>query len=125
MRALLCLAAILCWIGCGTSRRAPAADGAAGQGQGSAGQDGASDSSGGGGGAVDGPADRPDAPATRCPADEPGFGATCEGTLSCQYGHSSCCGFQTSYQTCVCRNGFFDCYQTVECNVVCPDAGPG
>jgi hypothetical protein len=64
-----------------------------------------------------------DAPATSCPASQPTSGAACVGTLHCGYGQTSCCGFPSSELTCACRNGFFDCYQTVECNVICPDAG--
>jgi hypothetical protein len=64
-----------------------------------------------------------DAPLSFCPASEPQFGTTCTGKLSCQYGHSSCCGYPSSEMTCVCSFGYFDCSQTVECNVICPDAG--
>jgi hypothetical protein len=134
MRATLVLAAGLLWLGCSSNSPAPSSNGAAGRG--SAGQDGAVDSKADGAGGMDAPAppdgaagrdtaDASDAPATACPPDQPQFGATCTGTLSCEYGHSSCCGIQTSAQTCTCRFGFFDCAQTVECNFICPDAGLG
>jgi hypothetical protein len=72
-----------------------------------------------------GPEGGGDVLASGCPAQHPAFGATCVGALSCEYGKSSCCGIETSAQTCTCQNGFFSCDQTVECNVVCPDAGRG
>jgi hypothetical protein len=60
-----------------------------------------------------------------CPTQQPGLGARvpCAGSLSCSYGQASCCGVTTTAQTCVCQHGFFFCGQTVECNVICPDAG--
>jgi len=108
MHATLMIAAVLCWMGCNSNGRASGADGAP-------------DSNGPSDAAVDGG----DAPASTCPADQPAFGATCAGTLSCEYGKASCCGFPSSAQTCKCQFGFFDCVQTVECNVICPDAGNG
>jgi hypothetical protein len=64
-----------------------------------------------------------DAPLGSCPASQPSFGTKCTGNLSCEYGHSSCCGIPSSAMTCVCSFGYFDCSQTVECNFICPDAG--
>jgi hypothetical protein len=106
MRATVRMAIVLCWMGCSSNHPAPAADGAP-------------DSSAPSDAAVD----RADGPATACPPDQPAFGATCVGTLSCAYGKASCCGFPSSDQTCTCQFGFFDCMQTVECNFICPDAG--
>ena len=127
MRATLVLVAGLWWLGCSSNSPAPSGDGAAGHG--AAGHDGAVDSNGGSkmdvAGGMDGPADAPDAPATACPTEQPGFGVTCTGTLKCFYGHTTCCGVETSDQTCTCDHGFFDCAQTTECNFTCPDAGQG
>jgi hypothetical protein len=64
-----------------------------------------------------------DAPATSCPTDQPDFTTACAAALTCHYGHASCCGIPSSAQTCLCQHGFFNCFQTVECNFVCPDAG--
>jgi hypothetical protein len=66
-----------------------------------------------------------DAVMDSCPVEQPPFGAMCKGILSCAYGKSSCCGNPTTDKTCTCEHGFFFCTQTVECNVVCPDAGQG
>jgi hypothetical protein len=61
-----------------------------------------------------------------CPAQMPNnMGAACTGSTVCEYGQSTCCGMTYSFMTCTCRDGTFDCVQTVECNFVCPDAGSG
>jgi hypothetical protein len=141
MRAKTLLVVCMLWVGCSSSSPAPTGD--AGVDHPSAGgKDGASDAEVGGsadlradkaladtgsGGDVarDSSADAAKAPTTACPAAHPGFGATCAGTLSCEYGQASCCGIQMSAQTCTCQNGFFNCAQTTECNVTCPDGGFG
>jgi hypothetical protein len=38
------------------------------------------------------------------------------------YGQASCCGIPSSAFTCQCQQGTFSCFQTVECNFVCPDS---
>ena len=61
--------------------------------------------------------------ASTCPASLPAVGSqACSGTTVCQYGHASCCGIASSFMTCKCQFGQFNCYQTVECNFAC--AGP-
>jgi hypothetical protein len=62
-----------------------------------------------------------------CPAQmpTPGSSSACTGSTVCEYGQSTCCGVMDSFMTCTCRDGMFDCVQTVECNFVCPDAGGG
>jgi len=60
-----------------------------------------------------------DAP-SGCPAQVPISGGACQGSLSCSYGQTSCCGRSSSAWTCNCSGGSFSCTQTVECNIVCP-----
>jgi hypothetical protein len=88
---------------------------------------------GGGGPGSDAPTEAAegaaDAPATddgpgACPANQPRDGDACNGSASCQYGHSVCCGIDHSAFTCKCQFGTFQCAQTVECNIVCPEASP-
>jgi hypothetical protein len=148
MRATVWIAAVLCWIGCSSKSPAPAADGAADHPTdlvAAAGHDGSGDSTAGSdvsngadapapsdaaeerapdaGGAADGAGDGADAPATSCPTDQPDFTTPCAAALTCHYGHASCCGIPSSAQTCLCQHGFFNCFQTVECNFTCPDGG--
>jgi hypothetical protein len=65
-----------------------------------------------------------DAAQPGCPADQPSDGTACTGSLKCEYGQSTCCGVTSSFTTCQCQPGGFSCAMTVECNFVCPDAGP-
>jgi hypothetical protein len=61
---------------------------------------------------------------TSCPDMKPVDGAACSQAITCEYGHSSCCGTDYSFSTCSCQNGQFQCTQTVACNIHCPgDAG--
>jgi hypothetical protein len=78
-----------------------------------------SSSGGAGGGAVDGVGD--DA-ATGCPTQQPSDRASCSGSATCTYGHSTCCGVNYSAFTCKCQMNAYLCAQTVECNFGCPDA---
>jgi hypothetical protein len=76
-------------------------------------------SSGGGG-----PADAASGNPSSCPADLPGNSTACTAPLTCDYGHSTCCGVDYSQFRCKCQTGTFACSQTVECNMICPEAGP-
>jgi len=60
-----------------------------------------------------------DAPSV-CPAQLPISDGACQGSLSCSYGQTSCCGRSSSTWTCNCVGGGFSCTQTVECNIACP-----
>ncbi len=55
-----------------------------------------------------------------CPTTQPMDGKACTGSTICQYGHATCCGIESSFMTCKCQAGGFSCYQTVECNFICP-----
>ena len=63
-----------------------------------------------------------DGQAPGCPAQQPSDRAACTGSITCQYGQTSCCGVSYSATTCICQPGGFSCAATVECNFVCPDA---
>ena len=62
-----------------------------------------------------------------CPARLPISGGACQGSLSCSYGQSNCCGHSSSAWSCTCSGGNFSCSQTVEYNTICPghDASVG
>jgi hypothetical protein len=67
------------------------------------------------------PAENPSA----CPAAQPQDRAACSGTIACGYGGTTvCCGISYLSTTCRCQGGVFSCGMTIECNFVCPDAGP-
>ncbi|HEV3189368.1 MAG TPA: hypothetical protein VGY54_02665 [Polyangiaceae bacterium] len=55
-----------------------------------------------------------------CPTAQPMDGKACTGSTVCEYGHATCCGIASSFMTCKCQPGGFSCYQTVECNFICP-----
>ena len=58
-----------------------------------------------------------------CPASAP-IGATCSGTLHCEYGTESCCGKTHPSTVCDCSSGSFACYATDACLMPsCPDGG--
>jgi len=104
----------------GGSRGTGGTTGSGGTGAGGSGASGGRQSTGGRSGAggslsIDAGVDGP----SICPAQLPGSGGACQGTLSCSYGQTSCCGRSSSTWTCTCVGGSFSCAQTVECNIVC------
>jgi hypothetical protein len=108
------VAAIAFANGCGSGDSGAGGD-AAGGGGGDASAEGGSDATEGD--AADG--------AASCPSHQPRDGDACTGSASCGYGHSVCCGIDYTAFTCECQQGMFMCALTVECNIVCPDGGPG
>jgi len=88
----------------------------------SAGSGGSSTAGNNGGGGTTDRADAATGDANGCPAEQPRLITPCSGSLTCSYGQATCCGITSSFFTCKCQNGSFSCYQTVECNFVCPDA---